>query len=405
MDTATTQARQQLRDKIGGNFESVALVLQGGGALGSYQGGVYEALDEAGVYPDWVAGISIGALNAALIAGNPPERRVQRLREFWQTVSRAQGATPLRDLFPAPLFPLAGLWLDSDYWRGVENLAGASRALLCGQEGFFTPREPPPWLRARGSDGATSFYDTSPLVSTLSGLIDFDLLNHGPTRISVGVVDVATGNMRYFDSHDPLDQPLEARHVMASGALPPAFAAVPIGDNWYWDGGLVSNTPLEQVLDYEPRRDTLVFQVDLWSAKGRLPEDIYDVLQRQKDIQYSSRTRKATTRVAEQQNMRRSIADFLNRLPAELRDDPAVSALQDMACEKIVKVIQLIYQSKIYETHAKDYQFSESAMRQHWQAGLDDTRASLAQTQFFDPPPPAMAVMDHDVHRTAAVPR
>jgi NTE family protein len=383
--------------ELAARYERIALCLQGGGALGAYQAGVYQALDEAGVRPTWVAGISIGAINAAIIAGNPPERRVARLREFWETVSH--GALP----FEAPdLRVLAELWFGDFSLRGIAGLSAAAHVMLRGQAGFFEPRIPPPWLRTAGADGATSFYDTAPLRATLDRLVDFEHLNFGGVRATFGAVELESGNFRYFDTGTPEDQPLGVEHVMASGALPPAFAPVAVRGKRYWDGGLVSNTPLEYVLDDEPRRDTLAFQVDLWSAKGEAPRDILEVLERQKDIQYSSRTRKGTDRFVQRQNLRRLIQRAIDTLPPAVRVQPEIARLAEEGCRKVMSVVHLIYQAKAYETHAKDYEFSSIAMRHHWQAGYDDARASLARPDFLARPAGERGAATHDIHRGGA---
>ena len=382
--------------ELAAKYERIALCLQGGGALGAYQAGVYEALDEAGVRPTWVAGISIGAINAAIIAGNPPERRVARLREFWQTVS--QGALP----FEAPDLRLVSqAWFGDFSLRGLLGLTAAAQVMIRGQPGFFEPRLPPAWLRTAGTEGATSFYDTAPLRETLDRLVDFEHLNFGGVRATFGAVEVETGNFKYFDTGVPEDQPIGIEHVMASGALPPAFAPVPVRGKRYWDGGLVSNTPLEYVLDDEPRRDTLAFQVDLWSARGETPRDLLEVLERQKDIQYSSRTRKGTDRFVRRQNLRRLIQHAIDALPPSVRIQPEVARLAQEACRKVVNVVHLIYRAKEYETHAKDYEFSSIAMRTHWQAGYEDARASLARPDFLERPAGDRAVATHDIHRGA----
>jgi len=245
-------------------FECVALLLQGGGALGAYQGGVYEALAEANVHPDWIAGISIGAINAAIIAGNPPNSRIDRLREFW-TQATSNG---LWD-WSGSCFPD---WAQSDQTRSLLNQMSANLAASFGAAGFFSARAAMPWLQPGGSRGATSFYDTKSLKHTLERLVDFDRLNAGITRYSAGAVNVRTGNFVYFDTKTHTIRP---EHIMASGALPPGFPAVEIDGEHYWDGGLVSNTPLQWVIESDPRRrDTLLFQVDLWSSQGQLPRNL-----------------------------------------------------------------------------------------------------------------------------------
>jgi NTE family protein len=374
------------------DYETVALVLQGGGALGAYQAGVYEALHDAGIRPNWIAGISIGAINAALIAGNPPERRVERLRTFWDRVS-SSAILPL----PSSLMEYTSQFRPGDpTLRSLANMHSALRAIVEGQQGFFTPRIPSPWLQPAGSEGATSFYDNSPLRATLAELIDFDLLNSATVRISLGAVDVATGNLSYFESGTT---PLRPEHVMASGALPPGFPAVEIDGHAYWDGGVVWNTPLSHVLSTRPRRDTLALQVDLWSARGPVPRHIGDVLTRQKDIQYSSRTRAITNIEARLQKLRRLVGRLLDQLPPEIAADDAALELREFACSKVFNIIHLIYRSKPYELSSKDYEFGFASMRDHWQSGFDDMQRTLEHRHYFARPRVEVGVVTHDVHR------
>jgi NTE family protein len=371
-------------------YDVIALVLQGGGALGAYQAGVYEGLHEAGIEPTWLAGISIGALNTAIIAGSPESQRVDRLREFWETICAVPVEWPSSEGL-AEALPFA---FDM---RSVHNAAAAMRALFQGQPGFFKPRFPPPYLSPFAGDAATSFYDTSPLRDTLLRLVDFDRLNSGDIRVSVGAVNVRSGNFVYFDT---AERRLGPEHFMASGALPPGFPAVEIDGEFYWDGGVVSNTPLSYVLSTEPRRDTLTFQVDLWSAKGRMPDDLMEVSSRQKDIQYSSRTRAITTYMMQMQKMRRALQRVMDRLPEDAKSDPEMQEIAELACERAYNIIQLIYQTKTYEGHSKDYEFGLDAMREHWQSGLDDIRRTLADPRRLDRPSAEEdGVVSHDVHR------
>jgi NTE family protein len=356
-------------------FERVALVLQGGGALGAYQAGVYEALAEAGIHPDWVAGVSIGAINGALIAGNPPEARVDKLRAFWEGVS----ASPHLD-WMAQLLNCFG---QCDATRQVLNHASAISALVAGASGFFDLRLPPPWFRPAGSMDATSFYDTSGLATTLERLIDFDRINAGNTRLSLGAVNVRTGNFVYFDTTTHRIGP---RHVIASGALPPGFPAVEIEGEHYWDGGLVSNTPLQWVAESSPRLDTLAFQVDLWNARGELPRDMAEVATRHKEIQYSSRTRAGTDMFKYIQRIRRALADLQDKLPDELRNTPEAQFLQPVADRKVYNLVHLIYRAKSYEGHSKDYDFSRSSMREHWRAGYHDAVRTLRHPEVLARP-------------------
>jgi len=369
-------------------FESIALLLQGGGALGAYQGGVYEALSEAHLEPDWVGGISIGAMNAALIAGNQPGERVGKLREFWRRIT--QGAP----WDGAGLLGMGPGALRGDFARSVLNQLSAGGALLGGIAGFFAPRFPAAWLQPPGSPEATSHYDTAPLKSTLERLIDFDRINAGQTRFSVGAVNVSTGNFVYFDNTTHTIGP---EHVMASGALPPGFPAVEIEGEFYWDGGVVSNTPLQWVLESEPRRDTLAFQVDLWSARGTLPRTMAEVMTRQKEIQYSSRTRSSTDRFRYTQKLRNAVASLLRKLPAELRNSPEVALLQAHASRKVYNLVQLIYRAKQYEGDSKDYEFSRHSMEDHWRAGYYDTVRTLRHPEVLARPNNLEGVMTFDL--------
>jgi NTE family protein len=351
-------------------FERIALILQGGGALGSYQAGVYQALAEANLHPDWVAGISIGAVNSALIAGNPPERRVDRLREFWETIS----VSP----FGAPNFEF-----NDEFTRSVINQVRSLGILLGGAPGFFQPRVPPPFFYPNGSPEALSYYDVAPLKATLERLVDFDLINDGRMRFSVGAVNVRTGNFVCFDS---TTHQIGPEHVMASGALPPGLPATEIEGEQYWDGGLVSNTPLQWVLDTSPRKDTLAFQIDLWSARGEFPRNLLESEARQKDIRFSSRTRMATDQFKKQQLLRRAIAKLFTEMPKDLLQTPEAEVLAAEADEKVYNVIQLIYRAKNYEGTSKDYQFSRRMMGEHWTAGYNDAVRTLRHPEVLQRP-------------------
>ncbi|MFD1786017.1 patatin-like phospholipase family protein [Sphingomonas floccifaciens] len=337
--------------------ECVALVLQGGGALGSYQAGVIEALADTGIEIDWVAGISIGAVNAAIVAGNPPERRVERLKAFWDTATSA--------LPSFPIFP-------QDQVREFVHEWSAMSVMMTGVPGFFTPRGMPPALAAPGSPAALSFYDSAPLAKTLDLLVDWDLLNTGPVRLSVGAVDVESGNFRYFDT---TTDRIDARHIMASGALPPGLPPVEIDGRWYWDGGIVSNTPLTHVLDHQSA-EMLVFQVDLFSASADRPKTIMDVMAREKEIRFSSRTRQVSAERLRLRQEREAIRKLIAKLPPDLRDDPDVAALASAADEMPVSLVHLIYRANAWEGGARDFEFSARTMREHWTAG----RAAVAET-------------------------
>ncbi len=339
--------------------ETNVLVLQGGGALGAYQGGAFEAL-EAGNHPvDWVAGISIGAINAALIAGNPPELRVERLRAFWDLVSSATASIP----FPGGL-----------PWRGAFNDFSAGLAVLQGVPGFFRPRIPPATLRLPGMPGADSLYDTRPLHDTLQRLVDFDYLNEGHVRYSTGAVNVETGNMTWFDSRQ---QTITPAHVMASGALPPSFPAVEIDGQFYWDGGLVSNTPLQFVLDQHTDDDLCIFQVDLFSARGPRPKSVWQIESRVKDIRFSSRTRFNTDMLCGTHLTRSAGKRLYDKLPPELRDDPDALALLHRPCDPNITIAHLIYRKRGFESQSRDYEFSRASVRDHWLAGIEDVETTL----------------------------
>jgi NTE family protein len=391
-------------------FHTIALVLQGGGALGAYQAGVMEGLSDEGIEPDWVAGVSIGAINGALFAGNAPEHRVARLREFWTTVSHPG------------VWPDALRWLGQavepldDWRRQLWNGVSAWRALTEGQRGFFTPRSPTAWL-GTPSPATASFYDTAPLKATLERLVDFDRINHGETRLTVSAVNVATGNFEVFDNqHGRWRKRIRAEHIMASGALPPGFPAIGIEEpgpieaardsgaprptHFYWDGGIVSNTPLAQVLDDHPRRDTLAFQVDLWSARGDVPTNVIDAQERVKDIQYSSRTRTITNTQAQEQRQRRLLRELLEKIPPEQRaSDPACRAAALQASARSVAVIHLIYQDKEWDGLAKDYEFGAVTMRNHWASGLADITRTLQHRDWLELPPGDDPFVTHDIHR------
>jgi NTE family protein len=372
------------------DYEVTALVLQGGGALGSYQAGVYEGLAEAGIQPNWVAGISIGALNSAVIAGNPPERRVERLREFWEFICRQPWWPPLPlTLLPEDKLPRA--------WRVMIDSLESTRALLEGQNGFFVPR---PWhqlaLAAQGPQAA-SFYDTRPLRATLERFADFDRINRPDLmRVSVGAVNVRTGNFVYFDN---TERRLRPEHFMASGALPPGFPAVEIDGEFYWDGGLVSNTPLYYLLIASPKSDALIFQVDLWSAAGNLPKDLRQVAVRQKDLQYSSRTRLITNYMSEQQRLCRMLQELLALVPVSERQSAPYQRAKQFACGARRNVIHLVYRDKPYESYSKDYQFGTLTMNEHWSSGLSDMAATLDHPDWLDKPGADEPFVTHDLRR------
>jgi NTE family protein len=372
-------------------YEVVALVLQGGGALGAYQAGVYQGLTEAGIKLNYLSGISIGALNIAIIAGNAPGRRIERLTEFWETICEPNFGCPVNAFAEQSFFDL------NDATRRSMNALSAASAIVNGQKGFFSPRFPPASSWVSGSPGAASYYDTSALKDTLERLCDFDRINSTQQHVSVGAVHVSTGNLVYFDN---TRTKLQAEHFMASGALPPAFPAVEINGEYYWDGGLVSNTPLSHVLESRPFKDTLAFQVDLWSARGRVPTNMSEVSDRMKAIQYSSRTRMITDQVRLMQNMRHLLQHMQESLPPEKRGKGPYSKIaEDLACGKRYNVVHLIYHGQPYEKQYRDFQFGLASMRNRWASGLKDIRDTLSDPARLSMPDSNTGFVTHDVHR------
>ena len=340
--------------------ERVVLVLQGGGALGAYQAGAYVELAKAGHQPAWVAGISIGSINAAIICGNPPGVRAERLRAFWDGVSA--------HLVGMPLASTSGA-------RHVFNEIAAAGVMAQGVPGFFRPRFPWAGFTWGGEMRGTSYYDTDPLRETLLRLVDFDYLNdHGP-RLSIGAVDVETGNFTYFDS---LTTRIGPEHIMASGALPPSFAPVEIGGRSYWDGGLVSNTPLQYVLENAGADPICLFQVDLFSARGEVPQTLAEVDQRSKDIRFSSRTRLTTDRFTQLHDLRCAADRLAAKLPDNLVTDPDLALLRAAGPACPVTLVELIHRKEDFEGASKDYEFSRLSMTQHWAAGQADVVRTFA---------------------------
>ena len=360
------------------------LVLQGGGALGSYQAGAYQALCHHEFEPEWIAGISIGAINAAIIAGNSPEKRVERLKEFWTMVSS-----------PVPWKPVTS----SDRGRSIFNETSAAVIATFGVPGFFTPRLPPAPLWPPGSPQSQSYYDTAPLKKTLERLVDFDRINDLKTRLSVGAVGVTSGNFKYFDNYEmrKIGKKLGPEHIMASGALPPGFPSVEIDGEHFWDGGIASNTPLDYVLDEEANRDLLIFQVDLFSARGELPVSLLDAAEREKDIRFSSRTRMNTDKNKQVHNTRKALRDLIGKLPDYLRNDPSVEVLCEASNESTVTVVHLIYRSKNYKSSSKDYDFSRVAMVEHWGSGERDVHLSMRHKDWLERPQSGETMVTYDL--------
>jgi NTE family protein len=361
------------------------LVLQGGGALGAYQAGAYQALCQHDFEPQWIAGISIGAINAAIIAGNPRERRVAKLMEFWEMASS-----------PVPWQPL----LHDDRIHSLFNETSAAMIATFGVPGFFTPRFPPAQFLPASELDQLSYYDTTPLRATLEKLVDFDRINDNAatTRLSVGAVNIVTGNFCYFDN---TRQKIGPEHIMASAALPPGFPAIKIGEDYFWDGGIASNTPLDYVLDCEQREDLLIFQVDLFSARGRLPDTLLEAAEREKDIRFSSRTRLNPDKDKQIHNTRKALRDLFARLPDELKNDPAYAILHEAAEDNTVTVVHLIYRKRDYEASSKDYDFSRLNMVEHWKSGEQDVHLSMRHPDWLQQPQDGETMVTFDLTKEA----
>ncbi|HEY1393966.1 MAG TPA: patatin-like phospholipase family protein [Methylibium sp.] len=357
----------------------VVLVLQGGGALGAYQVGVYEALHQADIEPDWVIGTSIGAINGALIAGNPPARRLERLHEFWDRIERA---SPTQEALRL--------------WPEAQNFFANLDTLLRGVPGFFAPNAAA-WLGAQAPVGveAASYYSTAQLHGSLVSLVDFELLARCETRLTVGAVNVRSGSMRYFDSRDTT---LRAEHVMASGALPPAFPAIRVDGEPYWDGGIYSNTPIEAVLDDKPRRDSVIFSVNVWQPDGQEPESIWQVMGRQKDIQYASRADSHIARQQQIHHLRHVIRELARHLPPKERESAAMKELVSWGCGTTMHVVRLLAPALAGEDHTKDIDFSPTGMRARWHAGYTDTLKVIERAPWREPVDPIEGVIVHQVH-------
>lgn len=360
----------------------VVLVFQGGGALGAYQAGVYEALHESGIEPDWVIGTSIGAINAALICGNDAARRLERLHAFWARVERRTG---LDDL--------------TRFLTGLANLPANATTVAQGIPAFFAPN-PVAWLGPHvplGVEGA-AYYTTTPLRETLAELVDLSVLNACRTRLTVGAVNVNTGEMRYFDSRD---EPVCLDHVIASGALPPAFPAVRVDGDPYWDGGIYSNTPIEAVLDDNPRRDSVIFAVQIWDPTGPEPASVWDVLGRMKDIQYASRARSHLARQKQIHHLRHVIRELARRLPAQVRGTAEARELASWGCGTTMHVAWLMAPKLDGEDYTKDIDFTTAGIRARWEAGYADTKRMIARAPWHAPASPVDGVLIHEDPRQA----
>ena len=370
-------------------FERVALVLQGGGALGAYQAGVYQAIHEANIEVDWICGTSIGGINGALIAGNPPERRVERLREFWETVTKPPIRIPNVPWFTK--LPRNGNG-HTRYWT---NKMSAFATMIRGASGFFSPRPFPPVNSTAERPDLVSYYDTTPLKETLARLVDFDLINAQPMRFTALATNIRTGAPTYFDNRE---QKIAAAHILASASLPPSFPPTEIDGEYYWDGGVVSNSPMQFVVDNRGRHTALVFQVDLWDANGDVPLDIPSANLRAIEIHSASRINVSLEQYQKMQRFRYALRRFLDQLPEQCQDDPEVQFLSEQARGKVATIVQLKYQAQKYETAGKMFEFSRLAMEEHWQAGYDDTKVALGEPAVFELPDVREAARIFDVH-------
>jgi NTE family protein len=353
----------------------ISLVLQGGGALGAYQVGVFQALHEAGIEPDWVIGTSIGAINAAIIAGSPKAERMDRLKEFWRRVEHGQWIGP-----PLPAW----------FQTAARNMA----AVTCGVPAFFRPN-PAAFISPHAPLGAdhAGYYFVEPLRVNLESLVDFDQLNNGDVRLTVGASNLRTSEMRYFDSRD---MPIAIEHILASGALPPAFPPIRIGDELYWDGGILSNTPVEVVFDDAPRRNGLVFAIHLWNPNGPEPETIWEVMNRQKDVQYSSRAAAHIKRQRQLHRLRHIVSELAAMVPEERRTDNRFTEMASYGCPTRMHVVRLLAPQLTYEDHSKDVDFSPEGIRQRWDAGYRHTMETLERAPWREPVDPMEGFVLHE---------
>jgi NTE family protein len=389
MTKATSSALMEMGAKRVLPFERVALVLQGGGALGAYQAGVYQAIDEARIEVNWLCGTSIGSINAALIAGNPPERRVERLREFWEAITK-----PPINIPNVPWF-LDLPWNGDGQARYWTNRMSAFATMFHGAPDFFAPRPFPPVNSAAESPEDVSYYDITPLKATLTRLVDFDRINRKEMHLSVAATNVRTGAPVYFDN---FESKLSPDHIIASASLPPGFAPTKIDGEYYWDGGVVSNSPMQYVIDKRRLYSALVFQVDLWDATGDVPLDIPSANLRALEIHSASRINVSLEQYRKAQQFRHALSRFLDQLPQQCQDDPDVRFLAEEAHAKVSTIVQLKYQAKKYETAGKTFEFSRRAMEERWQAGYEDTKAALGEPALLELPDMREAARIYDVH-------
>ena len=371
-------------------FDGVPLVFQGGGALGAYQAGVFQAIDEANIEVSWVCGTSIGAINGALIVGNPPESQVEKLREFWEAITKPQiGFTNI------PWLP--GLSLSESrqtrYWANKINILAT---MMQGTPGLFSARPFPPINSPAASPSLVSYYDISPLKTMLAKLVNFDLINSNSMRLSVGAANVRTGASTYFNNYE---HPISMLHILASASLPPGFPPTEINGEYYWDGAVVSNTPMQHVIDTRQRNSALIFQVDLWDPNGEVPLDIPSAFLRATEIHSASRVNISLEQYKKMEKFRNALCSFFDRLPKQYQNDPDARYLETEARVKAATIVQLKYQSRKYEGSDKTFDFSRGAMEEHWQAGYEDTKLALAEPAVLQPPSNAEALRIFDVQQ------
>jgi NTE family protein len=369
-------------------FAGVSLVFQGGGALGAYQAGVFQAIHEANIEATWVCGTSIGAINGALIVGNPPAKRVEKLREFWEAITKPQIAFPNIPWLPGLSLSEAP---QTRYWTNKINILAT---MTQGTPGFFSARPFPPINSPADSPSLVSFYDISPLKATLAKLVDFDLINGNSMRLSVGAANVRTGASTYFNNHE---QPINVLHILASASLPPGFPPTEINGEYYWDGAVASNTPMQHVIDTRQRDSALIFQVDLWDPNGEVPLDIPSAFLRANEIHSASRVNISLEQYKKMEKFRSALCSFFDRLPEQYQNDPDAQFLEKEARVKAATIVQLKYQSRKYEGSDKTFEFSRGAMEEHWQAGFEDTKLALAEPAVLEPPTNAEALRIFDV--------
>jgi NTE family protein len=344
------------------SYERIACVFQGGGALGAYQVGAFTAIHEKGYYPNFLAGVSIGAINSAIIAGNPRNKQIEKLNLFWDSI-------------------VPKLWSDglqggetNNLFHHLQNQMGALHSLFHGLEGFFKPRLFPPTSMSRDTPDHLSYYDTSKLKSTLENLIDFERINEKKVTLCLGAVNVATGEMEFFNNQKTIITP---EHVMASGALPPGFPAIKIGEDYFWDGGIYANTPLITVLDALPELDTLCFVVDCFSLQGRLPHSMDELEERQKDIRYASHSRRLTNVYTSRQNLQAAIQFLGKKLSPEAKKDPEVQKILELGHSKHFSVVHIIYKGTPFGHSFKDYNFARTAVDFRIKTGYENAMEIL----------------------------